>query len=75
MDVLIKKAEAERDLVKRRALFKQIVAKVLEDVPELPLFFVPRFFTFRKNVKGFTSDSRGSFRWWGGGLSHAWLDK
>jgi len=75
MDSLIKKAEAESDPDKRRTLFKRIVAKVVDDVPELPLFFVPRFFTFRENIKGFTSDSRGSFRWWGGGLSHTWIDK
>ncbi len=75
MDSLIKKAETEPDAATRRELFKRIVAKVLEDVPELPLFFVPRFFTFRDHVKGFTTDSDGAFRWWGGGLNYTWPDK
>jgi ABC-type transport system substrate-binding protein len=75
MDALLEKAEAELNLEKRRALFKQIMAKMLDDIPELYLGFVPRFFTTRDYLKNFTTDSDGAFRWWGGGLNHVWLDK
>ena len=75
MDSLIKRAEKELDPAKRRALLKQIVTKLNEDIPELPLVFVPRFFTFRDYAKDFTTDGDGAFRWWGGGLSYTWLDK
>jgi ABC-type transport system substrate-binding protein len=75
MDALITAAEKELDSAKRRALMRQIVTRVSQDIPELPLFFVPRFFTFRDHVKGFTTDGDGAFRWWGGGVSHTWLDK
>jgi len=75
MDSLIKRAEGELDPAKRRAVMKQIVTKLNEDIPELPLVFVPRFFTFRDYVKGFTTDGDGAFRWTGGGVSHTWLDK
>ena len=74
-DVLLKKAEAEVDVEKRRALFKQAVGKLVEDVPILPIGFTPRFFTFRSHVKGFVTNSGGDFQPWGAGLSRAWIDK
>jgi ABC-type transport system substrate-binding protein len=75
MDSLLESTEKEVNPEKRRALFKQIAAKFLDDIPELYLGYVPQFFAFRDTVKGFTTDSDGNFRWWGGGLHHAWLDK
>lgn len=74
-DALIKKAELELDPKRRRELFRQLVAKLGEHVPHLPLVYVPRFFTFRDHVKDFTTDGDGAFRWWGGGLNYTWLDK
>jgi len=75
MDALIEKGETELNVDKRRALFKRIVAKVAEDIPEVYLGYGPRFFTFRKYVKGFTTDDNADFRWWRGGLHYTWLDK
>jgi peptide/nickel transport system substrate-binding protein len=75
MESLFKKAEAEVDAAKRKLLIKQIVTKLNEELPELRVGFVPRFFAVRDYVKGFTSDSTNSFRWWGGGLNYVWLDK
>lgn len=75
MEALIKAAEAELDPTKRRGLFKQILTKLAEDVPEVPVGFVPRFFTLRDHVKGFTTDGKGAFRPWGAGLNYVWLDK
>ena len=75
MDALIGAAETEVDVAKRRALVQRIVKKLAEDVPEVPIGFVPRFFAFRDHVKAFKTDRQGSFQWLGGGLSHAWLDK
>lgn len=75
MEALLQKAEAELNPEKRRALFRQIIGKMIEDVPEMYLGFVPRFFTAREHVRNFTTDRDGAFRWWGGGLSHTWLDR
>ena len=75
MEALFKKAQTEVDPDKRRVLIRQISAKVSEDLPELRVGFVPRFFALRDYVKGFTSDSTNSFRWWGGGMNHVWLDR
>lgn len=75
VDALFKRAEVESDLKRRKALFEQILRRVNDDLPELPIGYVPRFFTFRDYVKGFTTDEEGSFRWWGGGMNTVWLDK
>ena len=75
MEALLKKADAELDAAKRRALFRQVVAKLFDDVPELFLGFVPETFAFRRHVKGFTTNDDGNFQWSGGGLSRTWLDK
>jgi len=74
-DALIKKAELEVDLEKRKALFKQVVAKLIDDSPNISLGFTPRFFTFRDYVKGFVTNSSGDFQPFGGGLSRAWINK
>ncbi len=74
-DAMLQKAVGEVDPDKRKALFKQAVAKLLDDSPVLPIGFTPRFFTQRDYVKGFVTNSGGDFQPWGGGLSRAWIDK
>jgi peptide/nickel transport system substrate-binding protein len=74
-DALIKKAEGEVDLEKRKAIFKRIVGKWVEDLPVVAIGFTPRFFTFRDHVKGFQTNASGDFQPWGAGLSRAWVDK
>lgn len=75
MDDLIKTAEAEMDSQKRRELVRRIVQKAAEDLPEMAIGFVPRFFAHRDYVKGFVTDSEGLFRWSHGGLNYTWLEK
>jgi peptide/nickel transport system substrate-binding protein len=75
MEALINKAETEMSHEARRELFKRILTKVNDDVPTVFLAFVPRFFAFRDHVKGFTSIDDGTYRWFGGGLTHTWLEK
>ena len=75
MDALLRKAASEPNPKQRRLLFKQVVQKLVEDVPFIPIGYTPRFFTLRDYVKGFITNSEGEFRPWGGGLNHVWLDK
>lgn len=75
VDALLGKAEREPDPSKRKTLFRQILTRVAEDMPEIYIGYGPRFFTFRDYVKGFTTDDNGDYRWWGGGLNYTWLDK
>jgi peptide/nickel transport system substrate-binding protein len=74
-DALLKKAEGEVDLEKRKAIFKQVVAKLTDDLPIVVIGFTPRFFTFRSHIKDFATNASGDFEPWGAGLSHAWIDK
>ena len=51
------------------------MSKVAEDVAEIAIGFVPRYFAMRDHVKGFSTDDEGMFMWSGGGLNHTWLEK
>lgn len=75
MEALLEKAATEMNPQTRREIFKRILTKLNEDVPTIYLAFVPRFFAFRDHVKGFTSIDDGTYRWFGGGLTHTWLEK
>ncbi len=75
MDQLLKEMQAEQGQEKREALLKQVLSKITEDLPLIPIGFVPRHFALRQYVKGFTTDGNASLRWWGGGLNYVWIDK
>jgi peptide/nickel transport system substrate-binding protein len=72
---LLEKAETELNENARRQIYKEALTRVADDVPILPVTFVPRFFTFRDYVKGFSTDGEGHFMYSGGGLNYTWLDK
>lgn len=76
LDTLFEELDTELNQQNRKKILTQIVTKVNDDVPILSIGFVPRFFTVRDYVKGFTTnDDGGRFVWGGGGLTHTWLDK
>jgi peptide/nickel transport system substrate-binding protein len=75
LDSMFQQLATETNFTKRKKIVKQIINTLNEDVPELPIGFVPRYFGLRSQVKGFTTDNNGSFRWSGGGLNYTWLDK
>lgn len=75
MDAWIEKAEKEANPETRRELVRKIVARWIEDMPEIQVGYAPQFYAHRDHVKGFTTDSDANMRWWGGGLTRAWLDK
>ena len=55
VEAWLDQAEQELDNNKRRALFKQILQKHLDDVAEIYLRYAPRFFSMREYVKGFNT--------------------
>jgi len=75
MEELIKKAEKEFNHETRKKIFKQIVAKMTEDVPVMYFAAISRYFGMRDDVKEFTSIREGTYEWLGGGLSRTWLDR
>ena len=68
-------AETELDGKKRKELFRQIITKMAEDLPQIYIGFIPRFYTFRDYVKNFSTGADARFRWSDGGVTHTWLDK
>ncbi len=75
MDAQLEKMEIERSPEKRRSILRKVIITKNQDVPIVPVGFVPRFFTFREHVKGFKTDDDGAFVWSGGGLTHTWIEK
>jgi peptide/nickel transport system substrate-binding protein len=71
----LKMAETELDGKRRKELFRQIITKMAEDLPQIYFGFIPRFYTFRDYVKGFSTGADARFRWADGGVTHTWLDK
>jgi ABC-type transport system substrate-binding protein len=75
IDALLEKAEVELDVQKRKEMFRQVLTRVHDDSPVVPITFVPRFFALRDYVKGFATGDDGEFRAHGVGLNYTWLDK
>jgi peptide/nickel transport system substrate-binding protein len=75
MDDLLRRAETELDHGRRKQLFRQVLTKMLEDMPELPIGFVPEYYALRDHLRGFTTSGLGHFMHHGGGLNYTWLDK
>jgi ABC-type transport system substrate-binding protein len=75
VDELFARADSELNEGKRRELYKELLVKVHNAVPIVRLLYVHKPFALHDYVKGFTVDREGRFRWVGGGVNTAWLDK
>jgi ABC-type transport system substrate-binding protein len=75
LDALAERAEAEMDPPKRREMIRQIVTRLLDDLPEVTIGFIPRYFAFGEHVKWFTTDGTGRLMFYGGGLNFTGLDR
>lgn len=75
MEALLDRAEVELDPQKRRALWKQIITKWAEDLPEMTLVSVRRFYSMRDYVKEFVADDLGSLVGYQKGLNYTWVNK
>ena len=63
------------DEKKRRELYAKVTRILFDEVPDLPLVYVPRFFTHREKVKGYATDGDGRFNAVTFGVSRAWIDR
>jgi peptide/nickel transport system substrate-binding protein len=75
MDALLRQAEAEQGLERRRELFRAILTRIARDLPHLYLGFVPEYYALRDPVRGFSTNGLGHFMHYGGGLNYTWLDR
>jgi peptide/nickel transport system substrate-binding protein len=75
VDRLLEEAGKISDYKRRFELYSKAVRIIHEEVPVVPLAFIPRFFTYGEKVKGFTTDAVGRFSTTTFGISHLWVDK
>jgi ABC-type transport system substrate-binding protein len=69
---LLKQADRELDLTKRRALLDQMQDVLDQDPPWLFIGFTDHLLMWRANVKGLALDKRVQSEW--GRVEVAWLD-
>lgn len=75
LDSLLVEARKTTDQKKRYELYAKVARTLHEDAPELPLVYVPRFFTYNDKVKGFSTDGDGRFNAVSFGLSRVWIGR
>jgi len=73
VDRLLDAAIKIRDPKKRYELYGKIIQIFHEEVPDIPLAYVPRYFAFQQKVAGFETDADGRFNLPDAGLSRVWL--
>jgi ABC-type transport system substrate-binding protein len=75
MDRLLEEAAKITDQKKRYELYAKVTRILHEEIPSIPLVFVPRFFTYHKKVRGFESDWDGRFNMTTAGFSRVWIER
>jgi dipeptide transport system substrate-binding protein len=72
-DRLMAEASKIQDAKKRYELYAKAIRILNDEIPDISLAFVPRYFTHQSNVMGFKSDTKGRFNTVSAGLSRAWI--
>ena len=73
VDRLMAEAARTIDPKKRYEVWAKMVRIIHEEVPEIPLAFIPRYYTFHKKVRGFETDWDGRFNMTTAGFSRVWI--
>ena len=74
-DKLVREAGQTTEFKKRYELYSKAIRMVHQDLPEAPLVFTPRFFTFNQNVRGFEPGVSDNWITSTGGLLKTWMMK
>jgi ABC-type transport system substrate-binding protein len=74
VDRLMEEASKITDQKKRYELYARVTRILHEEIPVIPLAFVPRFFTSHKKVRGFETDFDGRFNGVVFGFSRVWIE-
>jgi ABC-type transport system substrate-binding protein len=73
VDRLMVEAAKTIDAKKRYAIWEKVVRIIHEEAPEIPLAFIPRYYTYNKKVRGFETDWDGRFNMTTAGFSRVWI--
>jgi peptide/nickel transport system substrate-binding protein len=74
-DNLVREAGEITDFKKRYELYAKAIRMVHQDLPEAPVVFTPRFFTFNQHVRGFEPGASDNWITSSGGLLKTWIKK
>jgi ABC-type transport system substrate-binding protein len=72
-DRLVEEAGKIFDPKRRYELYAKAARILHDEIPDIPLAMVPRFYTHQQKVRGFETDWDGRFNLTAGGLSRVWL--
>jgi dipeptide transport system substrate-binding protein len=72
-DRLMAEAARLQDPKKRYELYSKALKILHEEIPDISLAFVPRYFTHHQKVRGFTTDGGGRFNMISAGFSRIWI--
>jgi peptide/nickel transport system substrate-binding protein len=75
LDRLLEQGRGAADFQKRYRIYKEAVEILHEEVPQIPLGFVPWVFAYRRQVKGFNVHPDAAYFYGSGGLGVTWLDR
>lgn len=73
VDRLVDEAGKITDHKKRYELYSRVTRILRDEIPDISLAFVPRFFTYHKKVQGFETDWDGRFNMTTAGFSRVWV--
>jgi peptide/nickel transport system substrate-binding protein len=73
VDRLLAEADQTTDQKKRHEIYSKVVKIFHEEIPDIPLAYVPRYFTYHQKVRGFETDFDGRFNMTTSGLSRVWI--
>ena len=74
VDRLLEEAGKMTDNKERYKLYSKAIRTIYDDVAEIPLASLPRYFTHRKNIKGFETDFEARINMTSAGISRVWVD-
>ena len=75
VDRMLGTAAKTREQKKRYELYAKVIQLFHDEVPDIPLAYVPRYYTYQQKVKGFATDDDGRFNIPDAGLSRVWISQ
>jgi ABC-type transport system substrate-binding protein len=75
VDRLLDRGRSTLDPKERREIYRKLTEILVEDSPHVNVAFIARYYGFRSNVKGFTTNANGDLVHAEGGVSATWVER